>query len=192
MSSIIIYGSQQFAHYVRNLAEECGHNFVGFIDDFSKGRDILGSFDEVKKQYNPKDYSIIIAIGYQNLKARWEVFNKVKSVGFELPTLIHPKAYVHKNVILGRGCIICAGAVIDYNASIGEATFVWPSVTVNHDVKIGANCFLSPQVNICGFAQIGNNCFLGASSVVINESYIDDNSFIKAGTIYHRKENVNE
>lgn len=192
MSSIIIYGSQQFAHYVRDLAEECGHDFVGFIDDFSKGRDILGTFDEVRKQYSPREIRIVIAIGYQNLKARWEVINKVNNTGFEILTLIHPKAYVHKNAVIGKGSIICAGAVIDYNARIGEATFVWPNVTVNHDAKIGENCFLSPHVNICGFAHIGDNCFLGASSVVINGSNVYDNSFIKAGTIYYRKENVNE
>ncbi|MNW34172.1 UDP-N-acetylbacillosamine N-acetyltransferase [compost metagenome] len=187
MSRIVIYGSRQFAYYVRDLAEECGHDFVGFVDDFSSGKDILGTFDEIKERYSPKDFMIVMAIGYQNLKARWEVFNKVKNAGFEIQTLVHPKAYVHKTAKIGEGAIICVRTIIDNRVTIGEATFIWPGVTVNHDVRIGSNCFLSPQVNVCGFAAIGNSCFLGASSVIINESIIEDNSFIKAGTIYYRK-----
>lgn len=188
MSNVIIYGSQQFAHYVRDLVEECGHRFVGYIDDFTKGQDVLGTFDEVRRKYNPKDFKIVIAIGYNNLKARWQVYNRVNDVGYEVVSIIHPTAYIHKTAKIGRGAIICAGTIVDYNVSIGDATFIWPGVTVNHDAKIGSNCYLSPQVNICGFATVGHNCFLGASSIVINGSFINDNSFIKAGTIYHRKE----
>lgn len=192
MSKIIIYGSQQFAHYVKEIVTECGHYFAGYIDDFNQGDDILGSFEEVKQNYNSHDYKIVIAIGYNNLVARWKVYNRVVNAGYEVISLIHPKAHVHRTAKIGKGTIISVGSIIDYNVVIGEVTFIWPSVTVNHDSRIGSNCYLSPQVNICGFVEIGNNCFIGASSVVINGNTVEDDSFIKAGTIYHRKESKYE
>lgn len=188
MSNILIYGSRQFAHYVRELALECGHIFIGFIDDFYKSEDVLGTFDEIKEMYRPEEYKIVIAIGYNNLESRWDIYNKVASNGYEIVSLIHPKAYVHTTSEIGNGTIISVGAIIDYNTQIGNATFIWPGVIVNHDSKIGSNCFLSPQVNVCGFVNVGNNCFLGASSVIINGNNINDNTFIKAGTVYYRKE----
>jgi sugar O-acyltransferase (sialic acid O-acetyltransferase NeuD family) len=188
MSNVIVYGSQQFAHYVRELVLECGHDFIGFIDDFNEGDNVLGTFDSVKETYSAEKYYIVIAIGYSNLQSRWKVYNTIVEAGYEVISLIHPRAYVHKSSYIGNGTIITAGTIIDYNAHIGEATFIWPGVIVNHDTRIGSNCFLSPQVNICGFVIIGDHCFLGASSVVVNGNNIKDNSFIKAGTVYHRKE----
>ncbi|WP_339157808.1 hypothetical protein MKX50_22470 [Paenibacillus sp. FSL W8-0186] len=192
MSKVIIYGSQQFAHYVKEIVLECGHHFIGYIDDYNQGDYVLGSFDEVMKNYSAVEYKIVIAIGYNNLAARWKVYNRVVNEGYEVISLIHPGAYVHKTAKVGRGTIISVGSIIDYNVVIGEATFIWPSVTVNHDCRIGSNCYLSPQVNICGFVEVGDNCFLGASSVIINGNNVKENSFIKAGTIYHRKESKNE
>ncbi|MGG1637086.1 DapH/DapD/GlmU-related protein [Paenibacillus sp. NRS-1760] len=188
MSNVIIYGSQQFAQYVRDLVIECGHSFVGFIDDFNdQGENILGSFNKVKETFKKEDYDIVIAIGYSDLKTRWDVYERVVESGYKVISLIHPKANIHKSSIIGNGTIISIGAILDYNTKVGEVTFIWPGVIVNHDSNIGSNCFLSPQVNICGFVNIGDHCFVGASAVVVNGNNIPDNSFVKAGVVYHRK-----
>lgn len=186
--NVIIYGSQSFAYYVRELVLDCGHHFIGFIDDFKEGEDVLGSFEDVRKKYSPSEYEIAIAIGYNNLAARWDIYQKVIDQGYEVISLIHPKAYVSKTAKIGRGTMISVGAIVDFNAKVGEANFIWPSVTINHDSVIGNNCFLSPGVNICGFVHVGNHCFLGASAIIVNGNTIKDNSFIKAGITYYRKE----
>lgn len=188
MKNVLIYGSQQFALYVRELVNDCGFNFAGFIDDYNQsGRNIIGPFSSVIEKYNKEDYGIVIAIGYNDLMARWKIVSKVLDEGYNLITLIHPSAYVHHTSTIGEGSIICARTIIDYNSHVGTGTFVWPGVIINHDSKVGDNCFLSPQVNICGFVEIGDSCFIGASSVIINNNSIENNSFVKAGSVFNRK-----
>lgn len=188
MRKVIIYGSQQFANYVKEVVIDCGYDFVGYIDDYSSGENILGPFDKVKHLYDKNEFGIVIAVGYRDLEARWRIFEKVFNHGYKIITLIHPSAYVHHTSTIGEGSIICARSIIDYNSHVGTGTFVWPGVIINHDSKVGDNCFLSPQVNICGFVEIGDNCFIGASSVIINNNSIGNNSFIKAGSVFNRKD----
>lgn len=177
----------KFCLLCERTRSECGHNFIGFIDDFNGGTEVLGSFEDVIKKYSPSEYEIAIAIGYNNLAARWDVYEKIINQGYEVVSLIHPRAYVSKSAKIGRGTIISVGSVVDFNVQLGEANFIWPGVIINHDSTIGDNSFFSPGVNICRFVHVGSNCFLGASSIIINGNTIEDNSFIKAGTTYYKK-----
>ncbi|MCM3288522.1 hypothetical protein M3661_00060 [Paenibacillus sp. MER 180] len=187
MENVIIYGSQLFASYVKELAITCGHNVAGFIDDFHTGEHIIGTFDEVKKTFRSEEYKIVIAIGYNNLNARWDVYQKVIRSGYEVLSLVHPNAFVHESVKLGAGTIICTGSIIDLNTQIGELTFIWPGSIINHDCVVGNNNFLSPRTTMCGFSKVGDHCFIGAGTTIIDSNDVGNNAFIKAGTIFYRR-----
>jgi len=181
---IIIYGSKDFASTIKYLVKDCGYETVGMIDDFRTGTGILGTFEEISKNYSPKDYSIVIAIGYSNLAKRWEIYQKVKKKGYEIVTLIHPKAYVSSNAIIEQGAMVMAGAIVDVNAIVSELAVLWPGVVLNHDSIVGKNTFVSPNATICGFSKIGSNSFIGAGSVVIEHQHVPDNTFVKANHLY--------
>jgi UDP-N-acetylbacillosamine N-acetyltransferase len=191
MEKIIIYGSKEFAEIVRNLVGICGHSFIGYIDDLEPNRDfVLGTFEDVKKNYSPNEYKIVNGVGYKNLSARWSIQKKLIENGYKTINLIHPRAIIDKTSKLGEGLIIMAGAIIEMRAQLHDLVVLWPGSIVNHDSEIMANCFLSPNSNICGFVIIGSNCFIGASSTVVNNIIVPANTFIKAGRVYSSKEKV--
>lgn len=187
MKQILIYGSKVFGQVIKDLVLQCGHNFVGFIDDYSTGEEIVGTFDHVKENFSKDNYEIIIAVGYLNLQARWSVYQKVISEGYRVATLIHPKAYVRNFDKVGNGCIIMAGTIVDINAEIKDLVVIWPGVVINHDSNIDSNTFLSPNSTICGCVKIGKNCFVGAGSVIVDHTNVPDDSFIKAGSVFYIK-----
>lgn len=185
---ILVYGSLEFGEVVKYLVLQCGHEFVGFIDDYSTGGEILGTFAEVVEKHPADSYGIVIAIGYKHLKARWDVFQRVQSLGYRSPALIHPKAYVRETGAVGPGAMVMAGAIVDIHAQIGAMCVLWPAAVVNHNSNIGANTFLSPNSTVCGHVQVGENSFVGAGAVIVDHVSVPADAFIKAGTVYFVKQ----
>lgn len=181
----LIYGSSDFALILKDFLELHERRFCGFIDDFRSDDTIVGTFADVMERYDPADYEIVCGIGYSNLRARFEAFERIKSAGFRVATLVHRNAYVRHIANIHEGAIIMANATVDCNAVIGEAVVLWPGVVVNHDSKISRNTFLSPAVTICGFVNVGEHCFVGAGAVVVDHVSVPDGTFIKAHSLYN-------
>lgn len=189
MKNILIYGSGEFGHVVKNLSFVCGYTFCGFIDDFHTDvTGVVGDFDFVKKNFNPEKYAIAIAIGYKYLSQRRKIYKNVKTNSYQTPSLVHPSSYVDKSVIIKDGVFVMANSTIDFNVKIDSLVVVWPAAVINHDSKIGRNVFISPNATICGFVGTGDDIFIGASATVIDHTYVPSGAFIKAGSIHYQNE----
>lgn len=181
---LLIYGSQELGRVIKSLTIDCGYEFEGFIDDFSTGEEIVGTYQNILKKYSAEHFGIVIAIGYNNLVARWQVYQKVLADGFFVPKLIHPRSYISNQSWLGIGTIVMAGVVVDLEVKIEDLCVLWPGVIVNHDSIIGANTFLSPNATICGSVSVGHSCFVGAGAIIVDHRKVPDKTFIKAGFLY--------
>lgn len=181
---LLVYGSSGFGAVVRCLADDCGHEFAGFIDDVHTGPNVLGPFDVVRRSHPPGAFHVVNAVGYKSLAARRAVSARVREAGYALPALIHPRSYVASSAVVGSGAFIMAMAAIDCRVEIGEDVVVWPSTSVNHDSRVGANTFLSPAAVICGDCHVGEDCFVGAGAVIVSHARVPDGSFVKALTRY--------
>ncbi|MCT1539292.1 MULTISPECIES: PglD-related sugar-binding protein [Lysinibacillus] len=185
---MIVYGSKEFAHIIKNLIEICGYEFIGFIDDLNPiGESVLGTFEDVINEYSYKEYKIVNGLGYNNLKVRWEIQQKIRNNYYESINLIHPRAIVDSKSVIGEGNIIMAGAIVELNAKINDLVVMWPGSIVNHDSEVSDNCFLSPSSTVCGFVNVGENCFIGAGAVIVNHLNVPANTFVKAGSLYYTK-----
>lgn len=184
MSSILVYGSGMLGQVVRALLVDCKLPFAGFIDDFTRGNEVIGNLEDLLASPVAEKREMIMAIGYRHLEARLARFDLLKSSGFRFATVVHPTAYVSSSAHLGEGAIVMARAIVDVSASIGDAAVLWPGANVSHDCDIGRNTFLSPGSVICGCARIGASCFIGAGAVVTDHVDVPAGSFVRAGTCY--------
>ena len=97
----------------------------------------IGAFGSPKRLSKPKDIAWldavrmnpearVITIGYyaliniKNYKVRVKLFNKLKDLGFKIPSIISPHAYISKHAIIGQGTIVMHGATINAGALIGK------------------------------------------------------------------------
>ena len=177
---VAVIGASSFGRLVRALLVDTGHGFAGFLDDFATGPDILGPLDKLREPGFPDRVSLALAIGYRDLEARLGVFRLALEQGFQLPALVHPRAYVSTEAALGPGCIVMAGASVDAFARVEGACVLWPGSIVSHDARIGENTFISPNATVCGFSQVGHSSFLGAGCTVVNNVELPPSSFVKA------------
>jgi sugar O-acyltransferase (sialic acid O-acetyltransferase NeuD family) len=188
MARLLVYGSAEFGQVIAPLAQDCGFEVAGFIDDWNSCSEVLGSGADLPGKFPPGEFEIAIAIGYRHLDARWNVFDNLSRVGYRFPALIHPKAVVAHSAKVADGSFVMANATVDVRALLDHLVVVWPGAIINHDATIGRNSFLSPGSIICGHSTIGAGCFVGAGAVVVDHMSVPSNTFIKAATRHSNSE----
>src|SRR5258706_14201101 len=120
VKQILVYGSREFGQVVRDLAGQCGYRFAGFVDDIDRGPEILGAWQEVSRSHDPALHSVAMAIGYDHLRERRALDERVRAHGYDTPRLIHPRAYVRDPAAVGAGAFVMAGE------GVGFCVRLWP------------------------------------------------------------------
>lgn len=114
-----------------------------------------------------------------------EKFKKIleQHPDIRLQNIIDPLAVVPKDVELGGGNYIGAGAVIEPGVKIGKHTQIWYQTIVGHETEIGEDCVLQRRSGIWG-GNMGNHVYLSIGSIYggnYKDSYIGDNAWIHPG-----------
>ncbi|MAG77386.1 MAG: acetyltransferase [Colwelliaceae bacterium] len=168
MKKLIVIGAGGLAKEVVWLAQECGYQIFGLLDDNTQmlGQQIMGA-KVLGTAANWVDYSdchFIIAIGSPRI--RYVVHEKMlqtapQGSSPQFATLIHPSVIKSSSVSIGEGSIIFPGCVLTVEVSIGRHTVLNPSNTVSHESSIGDFVTLAPMAAIAGnvtledFTEVG-------------------------------------
>lgn len=118
-----------------------------------------------------------------NLQIRKELSERIKSLGGNLPTFIHPSAVISRySKISKTGVIINAFSHVQANTIVESNVVVLSGVVICHDNTIGRNSFIADHVTIGAFTTIGEEVFLGQGSLSISGKVktIGSNAFIGA------------
>ena len=176
----------QITHYIESYLND---EVVGYFDDFvppgtiKNKKNILGSTNLINDLYSNHEFdSLVIAIGYNNLKFRSSIFNKFKGL-IPFYNIIHPNSQIDCSSSLGEGVIVLSGTIIGLNTQIGDNVILYPGCIVSHDTTIGNHCFLSPAVKIAGFCDIGDSCNLGINTTIIDNISIISGVVTGGGTV---------
>jgi sugar O-acyltransferase (sialic acid O-acetyltransferase NeuD family) len=197
--NVLIYGSGVLAIQVYHLINEMPEfNISGFVDDTKEIGESIFLDNKVtenretlenrisKESHFTKDYGLILAIGPNNLAARWKVFRWGREKGFNFPNLIHPAASVYTSVFIGKGNIILANATIDYDVSIGDANYLDIGCLISHDGIIGNNNFLTTGCATAGNVKFGNHNFVGMHSTFTDYVEIGNENYFSAKNLVTR------
>lgn len=156
------------------------------------GHKIVGIENDLEKLFKHIKYAFI---GFGNTKiyeSRMKLYNKLKKIGYKLPTIISKFAYVSKNSIIGEGTIVMHGAFVNSGSNIGKNCVINSKSIIEHDVDIGNNSHIAPGAVICGNVKIGNNTVVGAGSVIKNKIKISSNSIVGANSFLDKDLNTNK
>jgi sugar O-acyltransferase (sialic acid O-acetyltransferase NeuD family) len=135
------------------------------------GRDVMGyqviAGDEALESFLSECPAALVTVGQILSPAiRVELFTRAGELGFQLPAIVSPKAYVSRHAELGPGTIIMHGAVVNAGASIGQNCIINSRALVEHDAKVEANCHIATGAIVNGSSCIGEGSFVGSGSVV--------------------------
>ena len=157
---LLIIGAGGHRQVVAEVAADCGYSDIAFIDD--NNENAIGTISELGRLQ--KEYSDAF-IGIGNNKLRRQLLEKIKNMGFNIPVLIHPSAYISRSCEIQKGVIIEPKAIVNAHSVIGEGSIISVGSIVDHNVTIG-RC-----------------CHINAGSVLKAGAYITDYEKIEAGQV---------
>ena len=109
------------------------------------------AFEEVSEKYPPAKYDMFVALGYQDMNSlRADTCARARSLGYTLPSYIHPDSGLPGDCVLGDNCFIMNQVHIHPRVKLGSNVFVWSGAMIGHHSTIGDNCWLTSCANISG------------------------------------------
>ena len=165
------------------------YEVVGFIDDVHPERSgaefcgaaILGGREQLDVLPSQGFTKLILGIGDCQVRLALSEFARGK--GFQLATVIHPRACVAMDAAVGHGTVILAGAIVNSASRIGENVIVNTSASVDHECLIEDGAHIGPGVHLGGRVSIGRGTWVGIGATVIDRTSIGAEAVIGAGAV---------
>jgi acetyltransferase EpsM len=187
---VVIWGASGHAKVIADIIRlNDEYEIAGFLDDFATdkyntdfcGSTILGGREQLKLLC--KNGIDKIVMGFGECAPRLDLALEAISFGFSLINSIHPLSVVAKDVKMGSGVVVVAGAIINPGTTIGDNVIINTNASVDHDCIIGNGVHICPGVSLAGRVSVGQGTWIGIGSCVKDKINIGEFSMIGAGSV---------
>lgn len=155
------------------LEAEGRYSIQGLVDlGLTEGMEMFGyrvlGGDEVLEAWRGRAVQVLITVGQlKNAATRRRLREKTLALGFELATVVSPKASVSARATLGPGTVVLPGAVVNAGARIGSNVILNSQSLVEHDAVIGDDTHIATGAVVNGDCRVGDRCLIGSGAVVL-------------------------
>ena len=170
-ASVLIIGAGGFGRSVADaIISGSRYAVAGFVDDRGPalglvlGHAVLGRLADL---HSLRKHCALVLVAIGHNARRREVWQLAGASGFELATLVHPRAFVSAHASVGAGAMIMAGAVIGTEARIGQGVIVNAGAVVDHHAQVGDFAHLGVGACMGGAAVLGAGAWLAAGAVML-------------------------
>ncbi|MCL0032929.1 acetyltransferase [Peptococcaceae bacterium] len=184
MNGLLIVGAGGHGRVVLDTALEIGKwEKIAFLDDYKTdsniyGCAVIGKLNQAKEFLN--EYSdVVVAFGDNFMRV--QLLKCFMELGFNLPVVKHPQAFISKNAEVESGTVIFAQAVVNVGAKVGFGCIINSASVVEHDCILGDGVHLSPGVRLGGEVRIGKYSWIGIGASVIHRIAIGESVIIGGG-----------
>jgi len=191
-SRLIVIGAGGHGLVVIDALLSAGETIAGIIDPRLPAGDrlwdieILGG-DEVLKRLDAAGVRVVNGVGANpRTDVRRRVFDDARARGFRVHAVRHPAAVVRREVAVGEGSQIMAGATVQPGVTIGANAVINTGACIDHDCVLEAHVFVSPGAVLSGTVTVGEGAFIGAGAVVIPGVRIGATAIVGAGAVVTR------
>jgi sugar O-acyltransferase (sialic acid O-acetyltransferase NeuD family) len=189
MKQLHIVGAGGFGrecHAWASQHPDCGKAWViaGFLDDNAEALKAFGDFAPVRPLAGHRpaaDYVYLCGLGLPDAKEK--LIAPLVSAGAEFITFVHPRAILGARVKLGKGVVICPGAVLSTDIVLGDFAMVNLNSTMGHDASLGAWSTLSAHCDLTGHVKVADRVFMGSRATVIPGKKVGARSIVGAGAV---------
>ena len=188
MEKILLIGGGGHAKSVIDVIEQEGRfEVAGIIEKFvgeSKpvlGYELIGTDDELPVLRKHYDYALVTVGQIESAKLRIKLYSRLKELGFTLPTIISPLAYVSKHATLGEGTVVMHHALVNASAEVGTNCIINSKALVEHDAVVEDHCHISTGALLNGGVHVAAQSFVGSG--VVTKQGAQLSGFIKAGSV---------
>jgi len=190
MEKILLIGGGGHCKSVIDVIETEGRfQIAGIVDKPSllgeavAGYKVIGSDEDLAGLVKTYSYALVTVGQIKTANVRIGLFQKLKSLGFVLPSVISPRAHVSRTASIEEGTVIMHDVLLNTYVKVGRNCIVNTKALVEHDTKVGDHCHISTGVILNGNVVVGSETFVGSGVVTREGVVIAEGSFVKAGSL---------
>ena len=168
MKRLLILGAGGYGKSVADVAAQLGYEEIAFLDDMRTGENIMGVCEDFGK-YNDGDTEMYPAFGNNEYRMRW--LNRLLEAGANVPSLIHPCAYVSPRAKIEIGTVVLPMAVVNTGVTVERGSIINIGALIDHDSIIGEGTHLAPGAIVKAENRIPAGSKIDSGEVIENRQY---------------------
>ncbi len=183
---IILIGGGGHCHSVIDVIEQENRFSIAGIVDLPEnvgkrvmGYEVIGCDNDLQDLRKHYQYAAITTGQIQSSQLRQRLYQQLTSIGFKLPIIVSPLAYVANTANLDEGCVIMHHALVNANASVGKCCIINTKALIEHDAVVEDFCHISTAAVVNGGVRVKTGSFFGSNAT--SKQAIEVKGFIKAG-----------
>lgn len=130
------------------------------------GYSVIATDSELSQLAREYQYAHIAIGQIQSPAKRRRFYHQATELGFQLPVIISPSAYISNHASIGRGTIVMHRAIINAGAKVGVNSIVNTRSLIEHQATVGDHCHISTGAILNGGVNIGMDSFVGSGSII--------------------------
>lgn len=185
---LILIGAGGHAHACIDVIEKHGgYQIAGLVGRPNEMHakhfdyDVIATDKELAALSKTHHYAFITVGQIQTPDHRIRLYQRVTELGFQLPVIISPTAYVSRHATIGAGTIVMHGAIINAGANVGNNCIINSRALVEHDSMVEDHCHISTGAILNGYVSVGAGSFVGSGSMVIQGVTLGQRSVVGMG-----------
>ena len=184
---VLIGGGGHCKSVIDVVEQENKYEIIGIIDTKENigkrvlGYQIIGCDNDLSEVFKICKNAVISVGHIKSNSLRVSLFEKSKKIGFNMPTIISPLAYVSRYSKIGEGSVVFHHALINSNVEVGKNCIINTKALIEHDSIIGDNCHISTASVINGGVVVKENTFFGSNAISKENIEIGENCIIGGG-----------
>jgi sugar O-acyltransferase (sialic acid O-acetyltransferase NeuD family) len=130
------------------------------------GYPVLGSDEDLSALLLPGGNALVCVGQIKTPEPRMRLFGRLRELGYALPAIVAPTAWVSPHARIGAGSIVMHGAIVNAGAEVGENCIINTRALVEHGARVGNHCHVSTGALLNGDVEVGAGSFIGSGSQV--------------------------
>lgn len=169
MKKLLILGAGGYGKTVADVAAQLdSYESIAFLDDGSKDSRVVGKCMDYMR-YADSSTEVYPAFGNNEIRMCW--LNRLLDADINVPTLVHPAAYVSPTAKLGVGTTVLPMAVVNTGVTVERGCIINIGALIDHDSVIGEGTHLAPGAIVKAENRIPSMWKLNSGEVVENREY---------------------
>ncbi|MCF8131385.1 MAG: NeuD/PglB/VioB family sugar acetyltransferase [Deltaproteobacteria bacterium] len=150
-------GRFEIAGIVERLDYRQSDNILGYP--------ISGTDEGLPALKNKYEHALVTVGQIKTPETRIRLYERLLAIGFELPVLVSPLAYVSPHAQIGYGTIVMHHALVNAGARVGRNCIINTKALIEHDAVVEDHCHIATGGIINGETIVQSESFVGSNAI---------------------------
>jgi sugar O-acyltransferase (sialic acid O-acetyltransferase NeuD family) len=188
-ADVIVVGASGHAKVVIDIIERVGRQrIVGLVDREGTGHriwdyDVLGTTDAlpaIAARMGVSGY--VLGVGSNSVRRRVTELMGEEAFEMTLFSAVHPSAVLGREVEIGAGTVVMAGATVNASCRIGRGCVINTGASLDHDGVMEDYSSLAPGAVVGGGCHIGPEAWIGIGATIVQQIRVGARATVGAGS----------